>query len=303
MKKFSLFFLFLLLICSPLIKASELSKSAESYFVRVNGIRMHYATMGCGPLVILIHGWPETSYEWREVMPLLAKNFKVVAPDLRGLGYSEKTATGYDKLTIANDIAALISSLHQGPAFVVGHDMGGKVACFLALLHPELVKKLVLVDCLIPGTENTDPMHQGSWHYGFHMAPEFPEMLTQGREKKYITAIIQGWLYNKRAVSQKTFDQYAKCYRASGGMTAGFNYYRALPQDAAFLSAHNNLQFKMPVMTIAGRYGVGNKLYNEVKKHSSSVKNVIIEESGHFVPEEAPDVLAKQLRDFFICKN
>ena len=126
--------------------AADLPKGAESKFAQVNGIRLHYVKMGEGPLLILLHGWPQTWYEWRKVMPALANKFTVVAPDLRGLGLSEKTPTGYDKHTIANDIAALVKHLGEQSAIVVGHDMGGKVAYVLSLLHPELVTKLVLVD-------------------------------------------------------------------------------------------------------------------------------------------------------------
>ena len=280
-------------------KAADLPEGTESHFVRVHGIRIHYITMGQGPLVILLHGWPETSYEWREVMPLLAAHFTLVAPDLRGLGVSEKTHGGYDKKTIAGDIAALIKHFGKGPAIIVGHDMGGKVAYILALLHPELVSKLVLVDCMPPGTEKMDPSKNSSWHYGFHMAPEFPEMLTKGREKEYISALMKKWLHKKNAVSSETINEYASHYAIPGGMTAGFNYYRALPEDAQFLATMPNKKFLMPVLTIAGCYGVSENLYKSMREKSDHITGVIIEESGHFIPEEAPKLLAKQLLKFF----
>ncbi len=117
------------LVCGFLMpaKAADLPKGAESQFAQVNGIRMHYVKMGEGPLLILLHGWPQTWYEWHKVMPALASKFTVVAPDLRGLGLSEKTQTGYDKHTIANDVAALIKHLGERSAIVVGHDMGEKL--------------------------------------------------------------------------------------------------------------------------------------------------------------------------------
>jgi pimeloyl-ACP methyl ester carboxylesterase len=135
----------LILSCLALSsEAADLPKGAESQFAQVNGIRMHYVKVGKGPLLILLHGWPETWYEWRNVMPGLSSEFTVIAPDLRGLGLSEKTETGYDKHTIANDIAALINHLGKKTAIVVGHDMGGKVAYVLSSLYPELVTKLIL---------------------------------------------------------------------------------------------------------------------------------------------------------------
>ena len=279
-------------------KAADLPKGAESQYAQVNGIRVHYVKMGEGPLLILLHGWPQTWYEWRKVMPALADKFTVVAPDLRGLGLSEKTQIGYDKHTIANDIAALIKHLGERSAIVVGHDMGGKVAYVLGLLHPELVTKLIMVDCMPPGTENMDPAKGGMWHYGFHMAAQFPEMLTKGREREYISAQMTSWLHQKDAITQDALDEYAKYYASPGGMTAGFNYYRALPGDAKFLEAYADRKFAMPVLTIAGRYGVSDNLFKAMMPKADNLKGVIAEESGHFVPEEAPVFLTEQILNF-----
>lgn len=279
-------------------KAAELPKGAESQFAQVNGIHLHYVKMGEGPLLILLHGWPQTWYEWHKVMPALATKFTVVVPDLRGLGLSEKTPTGYDKNTIANDIAALIKHLGASSAIVVGHDMGGKVAYVLSLLHPELVTKLIMVDCMPPGTENMDPRTGGMWHYGFHMAAAFPEMLTKGREREYISAQMMAWLHQKDAISEDAIDEYAKSYGSPGGMTAGFNYYRALLSDAKFLSAYADRKFTMPVLTIAGRYGVSDNLFKAMTLKADNLKGVIAEESGHFVPEEAPVFLTGQILSF-----
>ena len=290
----------LILSCLALSsEAADLPKGAESQFAQVNGIRMHYVKMGEGPLLILLHGWPETWYEWRNVIPGLSSEFTVIAPDLRGLGLSEKTETGYDKHTIANDVAALINHLGKRPAIVVGHDMGGKVAYVLSLLYPELVNKLILVDCMPPGTENMDPAKGGMWHYGFHMAAEFPEMLTKGREREYISAQMTSWLHQKDALTQDALDEYAKHYASPGGMTAGFNYYRALPDDAQFIAAYADRKFAMPVLTVAGgRYAVSDNLFKAMRQKADNLKGVIAEESGHFVPEEAPAFLTEQILNF-----
>jgi pimeloyl-ACP methyl ester carboxylesterase len=278
--------------------AADLPKGAESQFAQVNGIRMHYVKMGVGPLLIFLHGWPQTWYEWHIVMPALASEFTVVAPDLRGLGLSEKTQTGYDKHTIANDVAALIKHLGERSAIVVGHDMGGKVAYVLSLLYPELVAKLVMVDCMPPGTENMDPAKGGMWHYGFHMAAEFPEMLTKDREREYISAQITMWLHQKDAITPDALDEYAKYYASPGGMSAGFNYYRTLLDDAKFLAAYSDRKFPMPVLTVAGRYGVSDNLFKAMTQKADNLQGVIAEESGHFVPEEAPVFLTEQILNF-----
>jgi pimeloyl-ACP methyl ester carboxylesterase len=154
------------------------------------------------------------------------------------------------------------------------------------------------VDCLPPGTEKMDPSRGGMWHYGFHMAAEFPEMLTKGREREYISAQMMSWLHQKDAITQDAIEEYVKCYASTGGMTAGFNYYRALLDDAKFIAAYKDRKFAMPVLTIAGRYGVSDNLFKAMTPRVDNLRGVVAEESGHFVPEEAPGFLTKQILTF-----
>lgn len=269
--------------------SEALPKGTSSHFAKVNGIQLHYIELGKGPVVILLHGWPETSFSWRLTMGTLAKRYRVIAPDLRGLGLSERTQSGYDKKTIATDIKSLIEYLGEKQAVVIGHDMGGKAAYVMAHLYPKIISKLILVDCLIPGTENADALHGGAWHYGFHMAANIPEMLTAGREKEYIRAQILAWLFQKNAISEDTINEYAKYYSTKRGMTAGFNYYRTLKDDASLVKSFQNEKLLMPVLAISGRHGVGDKLPKALKTEAINLQNIIIENSGHFVAEEAPD--------------
>lgn len=277
-----------LIITSVVYSDTQLHPNNGNY-ATVNGVRLHYLEQGAGPLVILLHGWPETSYEWRFTIDALSKKYRVVAPDLRGLGLSERTLQGYDKQTIANDIKLLIEYLGEEQAIIIGHDMGGKVAYTLAHVYPQLVKKLILIDCMIPGTENADALHGGAWHYGFHMTKDIPEMLTLGREKEYIHAQIKNWTYNKNAIDAVAISEYAKNYAREGGMTAGFNYYRTLKEDAAFVSSFRGQPLSMPVLTITGRQSVAEKLSDLIQKESPTLKSVIFDECGHFVPEEKKD--------------
>ena len=268
---------------------APLPRGGASRFAQVNGIGLHYVAAGSGPVVILLHGWPQTWFAWRATMERLSARFTVVAPDLRGVGLSERTPAGYDKRTIAADIRALIAHVAGGRAHVVGHDMGGKAAYMLAHLHPESVERLVLVDCLIPGTENMDALRGGAWHYGFHMAPQLPEMLTKGREQAYIAAQIRAWSHRKDAVSEAAILEFARHYASPGGMTAGFAYYRALPDDARLAASFAGRRLDMPVLAIAGRHGVGTKLADALRGEANDLTAAIAEDSGHFVAEEAPD--------------
>lgn len=273
-------------------------EGANSHFAKVNGIKLHYIEKGKGPLVILLHGWPETSYSWKSTISALSNKYRVVAPDLRGLGLSEHAQSGYDKKTIATDIKALIEHLGERQAVVIGHDMGGKTAYVMAHLYPQLVSKLILVDCLIPGTENADALQGGAWHYGFHMAPKIPELLTKGREKEYIHAQIKTWTFIKDAISEETINEYAKHYSTEGGMTAGFNYYRALKEDAALVKTFQGKKLSMSVLTISGRHSVGDKLPKALENVATSLQSIIIDDSGHFVAEEAPELFNASVINF-----
>ena len=116
------------------------------HMASVNGIQLHYVIGGHGDPVVLLHGWPETWYEWHHVMPALAKNYTVIAPDLRGLGDSSKPPTGYDGKTVAEDIHQLVTQLGFKTIFLVGHDIGTQVAYSYAAAHPTEVKKLAVME-------------------------------------------------------------------------------------------------------------------------------------------------------------
>lgn len=280
-------------------RAASLPDGAESKFAEVNGIRMHYVQMGEGPLLVLLHGWPQTWYEWAELMPPLAEHFTVVAPDLRGVGKSERTEKGYDKETLSKDVAGLIKHLNgDEPAVVVGHDMGGKAAFVLGLTQPDLVRKLVLIDCMPPGSENMDVARGGLWHYGFHIAKDFPEMLTEGREREYLTAMMKLLSGGKEVMTDEAVDEYVEAYASPGGMTAGFNYYRALFEDADFVASLSGKRLTMPVLTIGGEHAVAGHLYKALEGRSDDITNKIAEGSGHYVPEEMPAFTVEQIVDF-----
>lgn len=283
---------------NPSRAVAPLPSGGASRFARVDGVTLHYVVVGSGPPAVLLHGWPQTWFAWQATMERLSRRFTLIAPDLRGVGLSERPPTGYDKRTIAEDIRALIARAAGGRAHVVGHDMGGKAAYMLAHLHPESVDRLVLVDCLVPGTENMDASRGGAWHYGFHMAPDIPEMLTKGREREYIAAQIRAWSFKKDVVDEAAISEFARHYASPGGMTAGFAYYRALREDAALAASFEGRGLEMPVLTIAGRHGVGARLADALRGRARDLTSVIADDSGHFVADEAPDFFCDQLERF-----
>ena len=142
-------------------------------------VRLHYVTGGKGPVLVLIHGLPASWYEWRGILPALAERYRVIAPDLRGLGDSSKPSGGYDTHTAAEDIHQLVRSLAIDQVYVAGHDWGAAVGFAYAVRYPKEVLRLAILDMTIPGFGAEDGFRVtrqgGSWHTIFHMVPDVPE--------------------------------------------------------------------------------------------------------------------------------
>lgn len=176
------------------IDNSEKKITYTHYKTPVNGIFMHYVIGGKGDPIVLLHGWPQTWYEWRNVIPeLIANNYTIIAPDMRGLGDSEKTQTGYDTKNLAEDIYQLIEKLGYSKINLVAHDWGGSVAYSYAAEHPEDVGKMIILDTLLPGfglEEAGDFSPNGIWHFSFHAVRDLPEKLIEGKK----TCILIGFM-------------------------------------------------------------------------------------------------------------
>jgi pimeloyl-ACP methyl ester carboxylesterase len=269
----------------------------------VNGIQLHYVIAGHGDPVVLLHGWPETWYEWHLVMPALAKNHTVIAPDLRGLGDSSKPLTGYDGKTVAEDIHQLVTQLGFKTIFLVGHDIGTQVAYSFAATHPTEVKKLVVMELTIPGFAPAGRMPL--WWAIFHQTPDVPEALVQGKELIYLSWFFHNLAFNPAAVTPD-INEYVTHYSAPGGMRAGFEYYRAFPQDAIQNMNYSKTNLTMPVLalgagyipTFGGNITMPTVIYG-MKILSQNVEGIIVPNSGHWIPEEQPVFLVKLLNNFF----
>jgi pimeloyl-ACP methyl ester carboxylesterase len=273
--------------------------------VPVNGIQMHYVIGGQGDPVVLLHGWPQTWYAWHKVMPTLAKKYTVIAPDLRGLGYSSKPPSGYDGNTTAEDIYQLVSQLGFSKIFLVAHDIGAQTAYTYAATHPDNVSKLVIMDTVFPGF--FPPNFQGiCWWCSFHQTRDIPELLTAGNEKEYLSWHYRGLAYNRDAITEADIDTYVSTYSAPGGMRAGFEYYRAFPMNAEQNKALSEIKLQIPVLAIDGDiYPAlggdlpGNVTLNSTQALAANVTGITVPLAGHYIAEEQPDFLTDQLFKFF----
>lgn len=266
-------------------------------------VRLHYVTAGEGPAVLLIHGWPQTWYMWRAVMPALAQRFRVIAPDLRGLGDSSRPETGYDKKTVSNDLWRLVHDvLGERSLFVVGHDWGGPVAFSLAAQHRDAVRRMVIFDVSVPG-DGTPTFHDNRWHHGLHWEADLPEALTAGREDVYLGHFYRKWGASPRSIAEEAQREYLRAYRQPGAMRSGFNFYRATPQDVkdneAFLAADGKLA--MPILCWSGSVGRsrGQSMLDSWRRVAHHVTGGIAEGCGHWICEERPDWAAEEIARFF----
>jgi len=277
----------------------------EHQSLRLSRVVLHVVTAGGGEPVVLLHGWPQTWHEWRKVIPLLAQSYRVVVPDLPGLGDSSRPAGGYDKKSIAADLSEMCERLQLGRFHLVGHDWGGPSAFALACAVPERVRTLTVLDVTIPGIGPDISQGGRRWHHAFHMTPELPEALVQGREREYLGWFYREFCWQRGAIAQADIDEYLRSYSQPGAMRAGFEYYRALPRDKADNQAllDSGFRLPMPVLALGGgraeARGRGEEPLESLRAIASNVSGGAIPECGHFIPEEQPALLAERLLDFF----
>jgi pimeloyl-ACP methyl ester carboxylesterase len=201
----------------------------------VNDVRLHWVQAGDGPLVVLLHGFPEFWYGWRKQIPALAvAGFRVVTPDLRGYNLSEKP-TGirpYRVQALVDDVAALIRHLGVRQAHVVGHDWGGIVAWWLAMVHPECIDRLAILNAPHPQAFSREIRRNpkqmlASWYAGFFQLPALPEAALRARDYAALLGIFRAESVRPGAFSEDDLRKYRESASRPGALTAMLNYYRA----------------------------------------------------------------------------
>src|ERR687890_196961 len=276
------------------------------HMASVNGIQIHYVIGGQGDPIVLLHGFPQTWYEWRHIMPALAKNYTVIAPDLRGFGDSSKPVTGYDGNTTAEDIYQLTSQLGFNQSLLLAHDVGSQTAYSYAVAHPNNVSKLVIMDFPFPGFLPPEFGANGPWWFAFYQVPDLPESLVQGKEREYILWFMKGLAYNPSAFTEEDIDVFASHVSAPGGMRGALEHFRAFPIDAEQNRESAKAKITMPVLALGGDiYPAlggdlpGNFALSSMQGLAANVKGVTVPLSGHWIPEEQPDFVIEQLAMFF----
>jgi pimeloyl-ACP methyl ester carboxylesterase len=273
--------------------------------LRVNDdVRIHYTAGGAGPVVVLLHGFPQHSREWRWVMPALADaGYSVIAPDLRGFGQSDRPLNGFDVATVAEDIRALVGQLGHAQINLVGHDLGAAVAYAWAAAHPQDVRRLVLMEAIPAGLEPAtfaapSLRKKPTWHLGFAGTPDVPEALLAGREAVFASYLFRSGSFDQTTFSDDDIASYVEPFAAPGGVRAALAHIRAMPQSADVNRRLAERKLSMPVLTVGTQLTFGNNIETAAHSFAESVTGVVAERSGHWIPEERPVWLVQQITEF-----
>jgi pimeloyl-ACP methyl ester carboxylesterase len=253
---------------------------------------------GSGPVVVLLHGYAETSDSWGPLATELVKSYTVVVPDLRGIGRSSRPAGGYDKKTQAGDIRAVVVALGHDRTTVISHDIGIMVAYAYAALYPDKVERLVVMDAPIPGIAPWDEIvrNPALWHFSFH-GPD-AERLVEGRERIYLDRIWNDFSGDPTKPDEATRAFYAAQYAQPGAMRAGFAHFTAFTQDAEDNKVFQKTKLTMPVLAIGGEKSFGSTEAAVMRSVAKDVREAVVPGAGHWLMEESPTLTITLIQDF-----
>ncbi|MFE9576964.1 alpha/beta fold hydrolase [Nocardia sp. NPDC006044] len=293
--------------------ATSLAGDFTSDYAEVNGVRLHHVTGGAGEPLILLGGWPQTWWQFRKILPQLALHYRVTAVDLRGMGGSAKPESGYDKKTMARDIHELIRHLGHRSAFVAGHDIGASLGYHLAANFPESVRRLVTIDLGVPDAAwQAIPMLPGSdeqvkalehgrggypWWFALNQLHGLPEQLLADRFR-----LVIDWLYGHMLLDQSSVEEearriYAQAYDAPEAIRAGNGWYQTMRQDIADLATYDPVT--LPILTLAGEESYPALREQMSADKGTDIRVVEVKGSGHYIPEEQPERVVRELTAFF----
>ena len=277
---------------------------SEDGFVHGLGTRLHYIEQGPpgGYPVILLPGWPQTAYAWRHVAPLIASaGYRVLAFDLPGQGSSDllREGTSYETRPIADIFHDALRSLGIDEVDLVSHDVGSWVAFAFATRYPGFVRSLTLIETQILGISPMPDLAQAprAFQYILNGVPGLGEMLTAGHERDLLNFLFRHKLGRQEAINDADVDEYMRTYGDPKRMSAGFEYYRAVPANMDLDEKVSRLT--MPVLALGAEKGVGTTLYDAMRPHALDVRGEVFQGYGHYLPEEAPEELARCILNFF----
>jgi pimeloyl-ACP methyl ester carboxylesterase len=275
-----------------------------SRYVDAGDLQLHAVIGGEGPPLLLIHGWPQTWYAWRMLMPALSRDFEVIAVDQRGIGLSDTPEDGYDLRTLAEDLAGLMDSLGHAQFAMYGTDTGMPIAYALAADHPERVERLIVSEAFVPGISPSPPLvipgplNARLWHIPFNrLEPEVNEELVRGKEDVYFGAEFAASAGHPLPDHAITYYVEALASRPDA-LRGSFGWYRAIDATIEQNQERKDRRLSMPILGIGGALSGGEMAAETMKLVADDVQTVVLPDSGHWVAEEAPEALLAAVTEF-----
>jgi pimeloyl-ACP methyl ester carboxylesterase len=282
------------------IRSSRAAVPHEELDAEAEAGKIAFDQVGSGDQVLMISGFPQTRFSWNRLIPLISHKFQAVPADLPSFGDSgilEAPATTENAGRVFHAFAA-----RQGaPLHVVAHDFGAWVAYSWALLFPGDFKSLTLIDAGIPGVTLTNDIqlsdYKRKWNFIFQMLPDLPAELTEGKEEIYVGWWFKNKVYKPGVIPLTEVDRYAQAYAREGRMDAAFDYCRKIVDDMEFNKKQFTGKLTIPLQAVGGEHSIPN-MGESLKPYFENVTPVVIRDSGHFVPDEQPEALARELLAF-----
>ena len=272
----------------------------------VHGVRLHYVEAGSGPLVILLHGFPEFWYSWRHQIPALATaGFHAIAPDLRGYNLSDKPVgvDAYRMEALLVDVLGLIQQAGEERAVVAGHDWGGVIAWHLAMHHPQAVEKLIVLNAPHPGAYWRE-LHSWrqllkSWYVLFFQVPGLPEQLMGAGDFDLIARLLRRQPVHREAFTPEDVRRYKQALARPEALTAALNYYRAL-RNPAHRGRHENAPINVPTLLLWGEQDayLSPRLTENLNAWVTNLRVVRFPDVSHWIQNDAPERVNRLMIDF-----
>jgi epoxide hydrolase 4 len=283
---------------------SLIETSCKHEYITTNGVKLHYVTQGEGPLMLMLHGFPEFWYSWRHQIPEFAQDFKVVAVDLRGYNDSDKPneQSAYVMDEFIKDIEEVIKGLGYQKCVLVGHDWGGAIAWNFAYAHPEMLEQLIILNLPHPakfaqGLRTPQQLLRSNYIFLFQL-PWIPELLLQSSDYQAIETAFKGTAVNKSAFTKADIDAYKNAAAKRGALTAMLNYYRNIFQQRMLNPNWGVLE--VPTLMIWGENdtALGKELTYDTGAYVRNFQIKYIPNCGHWVQQEQPELVNQYMREF-----
>ncbi|SEP87833.1 alpha/beta fold hydrolase [Epilithonimonas lactis] len=285
---------------------SSAEKDIEDHIAKLDDQQIHYLKLGSGPkTLVLLHGWPETSLMWKQMMPKLLGNneYTIITPDLRGINGSSIPTAEFDKATLAKDVHKLIQYLKLKNVIIIGHDIGGMVTYAYARLYPKEILGFAILDVPLPGLGTWDQLMttEHVWHFRLHDQKPLAEELVLGKQDIYFRYFIRGHSASPDAVADTSINSYANSYSTYASLNAGFEWYRAFGEDVSFNRSHKE-KINVPLLLVGAEFSMKESL--TITKDSlqsfgiTNIRTAVVDKAGHYIVEEKAEETFKIISKF-----